>query len=87
MVACLAGVLLLAALRVRRAAVACLLAIGGFAVLTVQSRWLQEPDPHTVRRGYERIMKARSRLEHLGAAAPYTSGWTTRIPNITATWG
>jgi hypothetical protein len=69
-VACLAGLLLLAALRVRRAAVACLLAIGGFAVLTVQSRWLQEPDPHVVRRGYEHIMQARSRLEQLRRGRP-----------------
>ncbi len=69
-VACLAVGLLLAALYLRQDVVACVLAIAAFAILSVESRWVQGPDPHAAQRQYRNIMQVRSRLEHLRRARP-----------------
>jgi hypothetical protein len=79
-VACVGGALLLAALKVSRPTAACLLAIAGFAILSVESRWLQEPDPHIVHRNYANIMTARSRLDRLRAGRPISFWFDAKDP-------
>jgi hypothetical protein len=68
--ACLAVAMLLVALYLRQAVVTCVLAIAGFAILSVESRWVQEPAPHAAQRQYRNIMQVRSRLEHLRKFRP-----------------
>jgi hypothetical protein len=62
--------LLFAGLWMRDPKLASALAIAGFALFTVESRFAQEPDPHMVRRTYEGIMHVRARLESVRHGRP-----------------
>jgi hypothetical protein len=60
----LGGALLALALALRGRSVGTLLALMGFAILTLESQTGGSADPHTNRKLYERVMQARERVEH-----------------------
>ncbi|HUA58569.1 MAG TPA: hypothetical protein VML19_07440 [Verrucomicrobiae bacterium] len=82
--AAIAGGLLLAGMQVRDPKAACTLAISGFAVLTMESRFTQEPQPHVVRQTYSQIMQSRERLDSERNRRPIRFWYDPKDPNSPA---